>query len=75
MYISLFAVAIPVNYTTEFHELFEVTKYVQIQRTVNQECTNPGRQVAMATKFFLRLIFLGPQYGICFISYFWRLRV
>ena len=52
MYFSLFTVAIPANYTTEFQELFEVTTYVQIQRTVNQVCTNPGRQVAMATKFF-----------------------
>jgi len=79
LYISLFT-AIPVNYTSEFQELFEVTTYVEIQRTVKQECTNPGRQVAMATKFFtpdicgssvwnlLNVIFLAPEvlrYLIC----------
>jgi hypothetical protein len=52
IYISLFAIAISVIYATKLQELSEVTTYVQIQSIVNQECTNPGRQVAVATKFF-----------------------
>jgi hypothetical protein len=40
-----------------------------------QGCTNPGRQFAVSTKFFLpwRLIFVGSQYETFFISSFWHL--
>ena len=32
MYVSLFAVAIPLNYTSEFRELFEVTTYIELMQ-------------------------------------------
>ena len=39
-----------------------------------QVCTNPGLQVAMATKFCRwRPLFSGSQYGLCFKSPFWHL--
>ena len=46
------------------------TNYFQC--ILQQGCTNPKRQVAWATKCFRWLvIFVGLQYGICFISLSW----
>ena len=41
---------------------------------LRQGCTNPGRQVAVAT-IFARccLTYVGPQYDTCFASPLWRL--
>jgi hypothetical protein len=39
---------------------------------LSQGCTNPGNQVARATKFFVVATrALRPRYGTCFVSPFW----
>lgn len=47
----------------------------KIQGTVAQGCINPGCHIAVATTFFMVLpIFLGLQYGTCFVLLFWLIQ-